>query len=477
MATGATAQWWVRNDGNDANGGGYDSGLSGAATNYSDQASAQASWTGNGSTTGLSFNGTATVTDAGSTGLFTSAMIGNAIQISGKGYYWITAFTNSNTVTVALGTGATSSSFTGVSAKLGGAFRNPSNMSTGGSGSISPTSATALAPGNTINIRASGSGSVGSPDYTQSGYALYPAGDTTSGYVAWVPYNGTPYLSGNGLTIYSTNFHKFSGIYFTTSSNSLGSLFGMIFAPNAVFIGCTIDANNQAIGGLGGSSNDETSSLIIDCEIKGGGTTSLNGINAGVNAVMVKNCKIHGWGGWGVVETETSSGVRLISSAVYGNGGGGSGGGVSLETTATVYSVVDGCTIDSNTGPGIKIASTAAAGWAELVNNNLTNNSTYGIDVASGSAATNTQTIGYEDYNNVHGNTTASYHNLNAGAHDISLDPGYASAGSGDFTPSNASTKAAAPIGFGTSGLYIGAVQPSSSGAAGILYVPNLEGT
>ena len=43
MAINATAIWRVRPSGNNANGGGYDPGIAGAATDYSQQNAAQAS--------------------------------------------------------------------------------------------------------------------------------------------------------------------------------------------------------------------------------------------------------------------------------------------------------------------------------------------------------------------------------------------------------------------------------------------------
>lgn len=441
MATAATAQWWVRNDGSDSNGGGYDSGVSGAATNYCDQAAAQASWTS--ALTLVS----GTLTDAGASGLFTAAMIGNTVQVSGQGYYWITGFTNSNVVTVQVGTGS-ATSFTTQSGKVGGALRNPSAFSTGGGGSISPTTPTPLAPGNQINIRASGSGSVGSPDYTQSSYATYPSGDTTNGLVSWVPYNGTPYWKGDGMGWYNFSFHKWSGIYFTVSSNGFGT-FGVFGATNnCVWVGCTIDAQNQtSMSGIGGTAATVGPGILVNTELVGGGTSSGIGIGTSNYGVKIKNCKIHGWGSHGVVDGG-NSGTQVSNSAIYLN----SGHGVSLLTSSLLISNVDGCTIDSNGQDGIHIGTTAQAGWSNIVNNNITNNGTggtgYGINVAAGAAATNNRVIAYADYNNVYNNATGNYHNLSAGAHDLSVDPQYTNAAAGHFTPANTALIAAAPIGF-----------------------------
>ena len=85
------AEWF------NTNGGGYDPGISGAATDYSQQNSAQASGT-HGTTTG-----TTTFTDATALA-FTSAMVGNAIYITGTGqttgWYFVTAYSSSSVVTL-----------------------------------------------------------------------------------------------------------------------------------------------------------------------------------------------------------------------------------------------------------------------------------------------------------------------------------------------------------------------------------------
>lgn len=438
MATLATAQFWVRTDGADANGGGYDSGIASAVTNYSNQASPQATWS---QLTLLS----GTLTDPLSGGLFTTAMIGNAINVPGQGYYWVTAITTANIATVTPGTGATTS-FTTQPGKLGGAFRNPSNLSNGGSVSA-PGTTTTLVPGNIINLRASGSGSVGSPDYSQSGYATYPNGDSTNGAISWIAYNGTPYIVGNGLCFYQISGLKFKGIYFSASSNSNGS-FGLLnVGSNCVFTDCTVDMNNQ-LGQVGFYLNDHNI-VVVSTEIKGGGSSSGDCVSVQTYGSSFKDCNIHGGGGWGINEVSSNSCIQLSSCAIWNN----VSGGIKLNTIGVVQSSIDGCTINNNiSGPGIKVASTAVTAWVKIINNNITTNGTYGIDVATGSANVNTRVIAYEDYNNFGSgatlNVSGAYNNLNGGAHDINVDPGYANASAGQFTPSNTALIATAPIGF-----------------------------
>lgn len=431
MATNPTAQYWIRTDGNDANGAGYDSGISGAATNYSDQASPQATFT-------LLTLLSGTLTDTGSLGLFTAAMIGNAVNVPGQGYYWITARTNGNVVTVTPATGATTS-FTTQPGKVGGALRQLVALNNGG-GVSAPGTATPLVPGNQINVRASGSGSVGSPDYTLSSYATFPSGDVTNGMISWVAYNGTPYISGFGLMFYSLAGQRFVGLYFTASGGNIGNdgILNMSGGISSALINCTVDCNNQSllIGVyLGSPQNVIIGGAVIN--------SSTDGIVVGSYGCTVTNCNIHNCAGWGV---NGQTATNLVTCAVWGN----TSGGVQLASNGVDPNQIIGCTIDGNSGDGIKVSGTSQAQVSSLFNNNITNNIGYGINVAAGTATANTAAIALEDYNNVYNNTSGGYHNLNAGTHDVNLNPGY-TAGSGAYTPTSnvaALIAAAAPIGF-----------------------------
>ena len=86
MAILATTNWYVRAGGLETNGGGYDSTIAGATTNYADQDAPQLSLTD------LATSGAGSTTLTSVTGGFTSAMIGNCIRIASgtnfqTGYY------------------------------------------------------------------------------------------------------------------------------------------------------------------------------------------------------------------------------------------------------------------------------------------------------------------------------------------------------------------------------------------------------
>lgn len=118
MAIPADTVWEVRTTGSDTLcGGGFSTANKGATgVDYSQQDAAKYTYTAD-----LSGVGTTALTSAGA--LFTNDILGNVIFISGQGFYCVTAFTNSSTVTVdrALGT------FSGATGYVGGSLASPGN--------------------------------------------------------------------------------------------------------------------------------------------------------------------------------------------------------------------------------------------------------------------------------------------------------------------------------------------------------------
>lgn len=124
MTISANTIWEVRADGNDENGGGFVEG--GSGTDYSQQAAPQLA------VIDAVTNGTTTVTSA--TGGFTSAMVDNIIYLDGS-WYQITAFSDSNTITIDTAVSAAS----GLTLNVGGALASLGGLgraSNGGSGGL-----------------------------------------------------------------------------------------------------------------------------------------------------------------------------------------------------------------------------------------------------------------------------------------------------------------------------------------------------
>ena len=122
MAISGFTTWEVQTGGSDTNGGGFVEGASG--TDYSQQTSAQLNVTDGACT------GNTTLTSA--TGGFTSAMIGNIVYLSsGPGWYEITAYTDTNTVTI----DRNGPNASGMTLNVGGCLATP-----GGAGQASSNS-------------------------------------------------------------------------------------------------------------------------------------------------------------------------------------------------------------------------------------------------------------------------------------------------------------------------------------------------
>jgi len=126
MALAATTVWEVQTGGDDNNGGGYKSDA--GTTDYSQQASAQLTVT-DGATSGV---GVTTLTSA--TGGFTSAMVGNIVHLySGTNltadWYEITAYTDTNTVTLDRAPDDGVGGVSGATCKVGGALASPGILS------------------------------------------------------------------------------------------------------------------------------------------------------------------------------------------------------------------------------------------------------------------------------------------------------------------------------------------------------------
>ncbi len=109
----------------------------------------------------------------------------------------------------------------------------------------------------------------------------------------------------------------------------------------------------------------------------------------------------------------------------------------------TVPSYVLGNTINANLANGVNVTGSNGAIYQIIRNNNITNHVTsgkFGIKVATSSSDPRKVAWGW---NNVWNNNT-DYSNVTADATDLSVDPGYANASTGDFTPSTTSLRGAA---------------------------------
>src|SRR5579859_1116970 len=392
MAIGNTAVWRVRQDTgvSNSNGAGYDAGISGAATDYSQQAAPQATGT----------HGTAAGTTAFSdttAAAFTSAMIGNALWISGSGFttgwYFCTAFTDSSHITIDRSPGTGSAA----TWNLGGAWADPfTNLGTSGP----------LVAGNQVYVRGSGSDNPTSADYTAGGNIFpMPAGDGVNGLIRMIGENGRPMLLNNGLLYNTAAGWWFENLYFRSSGTTLGG-YGMIRGGDTSFFttayNCVFDQNGHDCACLGGPSDINQSVRAILCEFfsSSGGSGGANpaiGISSLNGGIFY--CNIHDCVGPGAYLGAIGTMVGCIIAKCSGDG--------IIADNASANQVYYGCsilncTIDGNAGNGIKITINYALVTTNIAGNIISNHTGVGkagINVTFGTLAPNDRMKQFVNFN------------------------------------------------------------------------------
>ena len=415
MTISAYAVWQVRTGGSNTNGGGYDSTISGAGTDYSQQNAAQ--WT----TTSVTSSGT-TCTDNNSHGTLTSAMIGNAVWLSGNAYFVLTVPT-ANTFTVDRAPGVTA-----VAAHLGGAWADPFVNPSNNSGIVQP--------GNTVSINGSGSQNPTSDDYTTASSLFLPAIGNMggNGQVKFIGKNGRPRLGFPGAGWGYAEGNLFQNLYFAangTANASVGVLSTVVTQGATTVANCTFDQNGYDVTLFSGSG-----AMISQCEFTtthaARGTTANPAVYLVHFGALIFASNVHDTLGAGI-QIEAGLGTRIVGNIIAKCGGDGI-----VTTSYGDLSEGNGCaiignTIDANAGNGITFYGEAQL-MAFLVMNNLITNHTgggkYGISANFGSTAANDRNKCYLNWNFFYGNTTdllsLSLNSASMQNNATGTNPGYA---------------------------------------------------
>lgn len=403
----ADAAWEVRTSGNNNNGSCYDTG--GSGTDYSVQDASQLSIT-DGATSGA---GSTTLTSAAAG--FTSAMVDNCIRIrSGTnfdvGYYEITAFTNSSTVTLDR-TPSAGGAGSGGTGEVGGAAADPEQVTAG------------VVAGNTVYVKAGTYNVILDTD---------TAGTTTS-FIRWIGYNAS---RGDNPT--GTNRPLIDGA--STRANCIVSDQGGQFYKNWRCSGATGDgildstgASTQLYWNVSSSSNagdgwddsggNNANRSFMMCE-SNSNTGAAMRADAGGNASSsgCLGCYLHDNTSSGFA---MSAGFSVAWSVAEGNG---------ADAWNDVTHCINSMAI-SNTGAGTD--GFLGAGNGEFFVN-CASRSNGGIGFSGTSGA-----IPFFDYNG-YGSNGTNLSNVTAGDHDVTSDPSFTNAGAGDFTISAGSSYLAA---------------------------------
>jgi hypothetical protein len=405
MALSVSIVWECRTTGSDTNGGGFHAGASG--TDYSQQDAAQLA------VTDADAAGTTNLHSA--TGGFTSAMVGNIVQISGgtltAGFYEITAFVDTNNVTLDRSPGTGS----GSTAKVGGCLATVQKL------------LGAMVGGN--------KGWVRSGDYTVSANITFAPGNvTTSGTVSYTDVFGYYQTRGdivpgtnaanrprllsitNGLTSFLTlnsNGTRFANFQFDwTSPATTGWSKGIIGnGINVLVQNCRFTR-----GGMQAIQASTADWAVTYCEVTGMGgpnTGAAFAIELNGNSGIVYQCAVHDNTGLG--------GLRLTSSChavanVIGNNSGSNCDGIN---TVGVMAHVISNTIYGNGRDGIRKASAGRFGVEIVRNNIIAGNGGYGMNWNGSGALPAMWTT---DGNFYYGNTSGARNNVDDTGSAVAVD-------------------------------------------------------
>jgi hypothetical protein len=408
MAVGATAVWRARPSGSNTNGGGYDPGISGAATDYSQQNSAQASGSHGTST------GTTTFVDA-IANLFTAAMVGNALYITGTGlttgWYFCVGYTSASSITLdrSPGTGTVGTWH------LGGGWADFWTNT---------TSSGPLVPGNIVYILGSGVPNPASYtyDYTVSSSFTPTSGDTTNGLIKFIgdpntPSSGWPCIKcSSSPTFNSINRGALLNLWFVAATTGYA-----VAASNQFYSsGIIFDQFGYDMGYL----NSGLDSVIIRISEFSSSvaqrTTNNNDMIAIPNNYacwQLFGCNIHDVLGKGF-SSGYEGGSFSVSFCIFAKNGDtaiklSDGQG---DKSGSIFN----CVIDGNLGDGIDFDNQNNIQEIAFFNNIISNHTTagkYGMLVGSGSTAQNDRIKAFIDYNTYYNNTN-DVNNISYGPHD-----------------------------------------------------------
>lgn len=279
------------------------------------------------------------------------------------------------------------------------------------------------------------------------------AGSTAAGVITWrgasetirtiTQSADTPHFNS-----YATNiptWWNFEYLKFQNSNATKTSAYG-IYADAGIWnlSRCIFgDATNKLYRGVSRASNAHQCN-IVDCEVK---YCDFGLVPSGSSILRATGLYVHDCTYNGIL---SENGQVILSNSIIENNG---SDGIKEAGTPTVY-ILENCTIHGNGGDGIELVNPASQ-LLRIQNCNITKNNGYGIKAHANQRLTKP----FVDYNNFGTGTTANSSgnvlNIDAGPHDLNVDPQYTDADAGDFSVgTNVQAK-----GFPDATRYIGANQ------------------
>jgi hypothetical protein len=240
----------------------------------------------------------------------------------------------------------------------------------------------------------------------------------------------------------------FESLGFKNSNASKGTAYAFDIEGGTgalVIRNCDIgDATNKVQSGfVRGAGNMRlvlVGTTIHDCASHG--INEVSGTSDG--CLEMVGSKVQKCGATGITLTFPVLGVTIVNSTISGNASEG------LVIGATpLRSTIVGNTFHGNgtggTFSGVRFSSSVPVAATVIANNHFTGNTKYGLELPAG-------TDGWKpffDYNNFGtgglANTSGAVSGITTGAHDLTVDPQYVGATTGDFTPQNAAVQAGFP--------------------------------
>lgn len=423
MAINPTAVWRARPGGSNTNGGGYDSGIAGAGTDFSQQNAAQVSGV-NGATTG-----TTTFTDATAIA-FTSTMVGNAMYIIGAGqttgWYFVTGFTSPSVVTLDRSPG------TGVNATwhLGGGWADFwTNLQTTTAG---VTSGSFPVVGRNI-VYVLGSAIPAPPTYsfdytlpgTQGNWVVgsQATGNiriendpATPGFKLWPDCTGgMPCINANGNIViqsFVSQWFSVRGLWVVQGTNQV-AFSGYRDSDHR---GCVLDCHDNGF---------EVEGMMLGCEVFSSQAPATGASTHAFQKCHIVDCIVHDYPGLG------ADNCGPITGSIFRKCGNGA-----IKTGGNSFGPFANNTIDATVGSGIEYANVSQL-TTQCFNNIFSNHQTIGTSAllaSFGTGAVNSSIATLIDSNVFYNNLT-DVTNFVYGPHDTILTTNpYVNQSTGDYT-------------------------------------------
>jgi hypothetical protein len=229
----------------------------------------------------------------------------------------------------------------------------------------------------------------------------------------------------------------FESLGFKNSNASKGTAYGFDIEGGTgalVVRNCELgDATNKLQSGfVRGAGNMRL--VLVDTAIHDCASHGINEVSGTSDGCLeMHGCRVQNNGATGITLTFPVLGVTIAGSIISGN----SSEGLVIGATPLRSAIVGNTFHGNGTGgtfSGVRFSSSVPVAATVILNNEFTANTKYGLELPAGTDNWKP----FFDYNNFGSggtaNTSGAVSGITAGAHDLTVDPGYADATNKDFS-------------------------------------------